>query len=127
MATTCAAARANACWVHRWSGQKETQGERESERERGNERVGELMLTTDVCHSSLIAVALFLALYQTHNRRNSCITYILKLISTLCNVVRLDREISRVICANQLKPMCFPFKQQLIVIFFWQELKQLVD
>lgn len=59
-----------------------TEGERENwsvrERKRGKERVWELMLTTDVCHSSLSAVTLFLALYQTHNRRSSCSIYMLK-------------------------------------------------
>lgn len=42
------------------------QREERVRKRRGNDRVWELMLTTDVCHSSLIAVTLFLALYQTH-------------------------------------------------------------
>lgn len=33
-------------------------------------KYGELMLTTDVCCSSLIAVALLLAFDQTHDRRS---------------------------------------------------------
>lgn len=64
-----------------------TEGEAETEREREREKGGngrererewELMLVTDVCHSSLIAVTLFLALYQTPNRRSNCTVYPLK-------------------------------------------------
>lgn len=48
-----------ACWVHRWSRQKDTQRQK-----RGDNRVQELMLTTDVYHSSLIALTLQLAHHQ---------------------------------------------------------------
>lgn len=70
----------------------ETERERVEKRKGGNRRVWELMLTTDVCHSSLVAVTLFLALYQSHNRRNSCTIYILKPVSKLNSAVRLNRE-----------------------------------
>lgn len=61
------AARANACWEHRWSAQKERKSA-----EGGRRRVWELMLAADVCHSSLSVVTHSLALYQAHSRRSCC-------------------------------------------------------
>lgn len=60
-------ARANACWEHRWSAQKERKSA-----EGGRRRVWELMLAADVCHSSLSVATHSLALYQARNRRSCC-------------------------------------------------------
>lgn len=66
------AARANACWEHRWSAQKERKSA-----QGGRRRVWELMLAADVCHSSLTVVTHSLALYQARNRRSCCSLYAL--------------------------------------------------
>lgn len=63
---------------------EQTEGDKKEERlekKRGNEGVWELMLTTDVCHSSLIAVTLFLALYQTYKEEEHVYYTFWKLIS----------------------------------------------
>lgn len=71
----CTAARASACWEHRWSGQKDTQTEK---KKWGRKRIWELKLAADVCHSSLIAVTSMLAPNQAHSRRRSYDIYILE-------------------------------------------------
>lgn len=106
MATTCAATQANACWVHRWSGQKETQRGRQSERERKN---GGMREYGNWCSQQMFYTVPLLQLHSSwHFIKPTTEERVVpktfgKLICKLNNTVNLNKERSVIFFCKSIK------------------------
>ena len=127
MATTCAATQANACWVHRWSGQKETQ--RGEDRVREREKKGGMREYGNWCSQQMFYTVPLLQLHSswhfikpTTEERVAPKTFG-KLICKLNNAVKLNKErsviffyksIKRTLLVDNKKSNLNPFDKWLV-------------